>query len=51
MFYFDHEKLHVYQDSLKFIVWLTCLNQDNKLKGAVIDHLQKKCTINSIEYR
>lgn len=41
MFYFDHEKLHVYQDSLKFIVWLTCLIQDNKLKGAVIDHLQR----------
>lgn len=41
---FDHEKLHVYQASLKFITWVTELISTVHGKTAVKDHLDRAST-------
>ena len=42
--YFDHEKLHVYQKSLKFVVWLNDILEKVKKKYAVRDQLDRAST-------
>ena len=41
---FDHEKLNVYQASLKFITWATDLLSKLDSKAAVKDHLDRAST-------
>jgi four helix bundle protein len=43
-FYFDHEKLEVYQDSLTFIAWLTALLEGSVRVGDVKDQLDRAST-------
>lgn len=40
-YYFDHEKLKVYQKSVEFISWGTQLLQEVKMKNQVTDHLNR----------
>lgn len=40
-FYFDHEKLNVYQKSLDFVEWSDLILKEIKLKIDVLDHLDR----------
>jgi len=39
--YFDHEKLHVYQESLKFIEWISGILEKLNIKTSVRDQLDR----------
>lgn len=39
--YFDHEKLKVYQVTIKFVAWVTELRDELKIKSQVTDHLDR----------
>jgi four helix bundle protein len=41
---FDHEKLHVYEASLRFITWATRLLSTVEAKAAAKDHLDRAAT-------
>ena len=41
---FDHEKLNVYQSSLKFVAWATELTSEVQAKAAVKDQLDRAST-------
>jgi four helix bundle protein len=41
---FDHEKLNVYQSSLRFVAWATELISETQVKAAVRDQLDRAST-------
>jgi len=43
-FYFDHERLHVYQKALKFVVWLNDILEKVEKKYAVHNQLDRVST-------
>lgn len=43
-FYFDHEKLHVYQNAIKFVVWLNEILEKVEKKYAVYGQLDRAST-------
>ena len=43
-YYFDHEKLHVYQKALNFIVWLNAILEKVEKKHAVYNQLDRAAT-------
>ena len=43
-FYFDHEKLRVYQNAIKFVGWIEELLSDVKRRVAVVDQLDRAST-------
>ena len=38
---FSHEKLNVYQEGLKFITWLSDLNSKGRIKGNILNQLER----------
>src|SRR5271165_5304936 len=43
-YWFDHEKLDVYQETIAFIAWLSALLEDTVRAGDVKDHLDRAST-------
>jgi four helix bundle protein len=39
--YFDHEKLKVYQTTIKFVAWVSELRDELNLKNQITDHLDR----------